>query len=59
MAGHFGGWGDDTLQLKLLLVVVVAVASLHALTPRSRAVSIAVLLGSLAVVWLGVELSHG
>ena len=60
MAGHYGRWGDDTLQLKLLLVVVVAVLTgLHALAPRSRAVSIAVLAGSLAVVWLGVELSHG
>ena len=60
MAGHFERWEDDTLRLKLLLVVVVVVlAALHALTPRSRGLSIAVLAGSLAVVWLGVELSHG
>jgi len=59
MADHFGRWADDTLQLKLLLVVVVGVlTTLHTLTPRSRAVSVAVGIGSLAVVWLGVELSH-
>jgi uncharacterized membrane protein len=60
MAGHFERWEDDTLQLKLLLVVVVvALVGLHAVTPRSRALSIAVLTGSLAVAWLGVELAHG
>jgi putative copper export protein len=60
MAGHFERWGDDTLQLKLLLVVVVvALVGLHAVTPRSRALSIAVLTGSLAVAWLGVKLAHG
>jgi uncharacterized membrane protein len=37
MAGHFDRWGDDTLQLKLALVVVVVVlVGLHAVTPRSR-----------------------
>jgi uncharacterized membrane protein len=60
MAGHFERWGDDTLQLKLvLLVAVVVLVGLHAVTPRSRALSIAVLAGSLAVAWLGVELAHG
>ena len=60
MAGHFARWGDDTLQFKLVLVVVVvALAGLHAVTPRTRALSIAVLAGSLAVTWLGVELAHG
>ena len=60
MAGHYERWEDDTLQLKLLLVVVVVVLTgLHAVTPRSRALSVALLAGSLAVVWLGVELAHG
>jgi uncharacterized membrane protein len=60
MAGHFDRWGDDTLQLKLALVVVVVVlVGLHAVTPRNRALSIAVLACSLAVAWLGVELAHG
>ena len=60
LADHFGRWGDDTLQLKLLLLVVVAVLTgMHALTPQSRALSVAVLLGSLVIVWLGVELAHG
>jgi hypothetical protein len=50
---------DDRLRLKLLLVIVIAVLTgLHALAPRSRAVSVAVLLGSLGIVRLGVKLSH-
>jgi hypothetical protein len=60
LADHFGRWQDDTLRLKLFLVVVVGVlTAMHTLSPRSRAVSVAVLLGSVGVVWLGVELSHG
>jgi peptidoglycan/LPS O-acetylase OafA/YrhL len=60
MAGHFARWGDDALQLKLVLVVVVvALAGLHAVTPHTRALSIVVLAGSLVVTWLGVELAHG
>ena len=59
MAGHLGRWGDDTLQLKLVLLgVVVVLTAFHAITPHSRAVSIAVFAGSLLVVWLGVSLSH-
>ena len=59
MADHLGRWGDDTLQLKLaLLVLVVVLTTFHAVTPHSRAVSLAVFAGSLLVVWLGVSLSH-
>ena len=57
MAAHFDLWEDGALQLKLLLVVLVGVlTALHAVAPRSRAVSIAALGTSLVVVWLGVDL---
>jgi putative copper export protein len=59
MAERSGRWGDDTLQLKLVVLAFVAVlAAFHAITPRNRAISIAVFAGSLALVWLGVSLSH-
>ena len=50
---------DDVLQVKLMLVVLVGVLIvLHIASPRSRALSVLVLLVSLAVVWLGVDLAH-
>ena len=59
MASHFGLWQDDVLRLKLALVVLIGVLiALHIAAPTSRALSIAVLLASLLVVWLGVELTH-
>ena len=59
MASHLQRWHDNTLQLKLaLIVLVVVLLGLHAVAPRSRALSMAVLLASLLIVWLGVELSH-
>jgi hypothetical protein len=59
MAAHFARWHDHELQIKLMLVVLVGVLiGLHIITPVSRAISIAVLLVSLVVVWLGVDLSH-
>ena len=57
MAQHFDLWEDGALQLKLLLVALVGVlTALHAVAPRSRAVSMAALGTSLVVVWLGVDL---
>ena len=59
MASHFALWQDDVLRLKLALVVLIGVLiALHIAAPTSRALSIAVLLASLLVVWLGVELTH-
>lgn len=59
MAQRTDRWGDDTLQLKLVvLAVVIVLTVLHALVPRSRPLTLAVLAGSLAIVWLGVSLSH-
>ncbi|MEO8687883.1 MAG: hypothetical protein ABI611_06655 [Solirubrobacteraceae bacterium] len=59
MASHFALWHDDVLRLKLMFVVLIGVLiALHIAAPRSRALSVAVLLASLLVVWLGVELTH-
>jgi putative copper export protein len=59
MASHLDRWHDDTLQLKLaLLVLVVVLLGLHAVAPRSRALALTVMLASLGIVWLGVELAH-
>jgi len=59
MADHFGRWSDDTLQAKLAVLVLAGVLmALHVASPRSRPVSIALLLASLAVAWLGVALTH-
>jgi len=59
MASHFARWQDDVLQGKLALVVLIGVLiGLHVVAPTSRALSVALFLASLAVVWLGVELTH-
>ena len=59
MASHYALWSDTTLHAKLMLIVLIGVlTALHVVTPYTRAVSIAVFLTSLAVVWLGVALSH-
>jgi putative copper export protein len=59
MASHLQRWQDDTLQLKLGLIVLVAVLiGFHAITPRSRVLSLTVLVVSLLIAWLGVELAH-
>lgn len=59
LASHLASWQADVLQIKLMLVVLVGVLlGFHAITPNSRAISIAVLTTSLLIVWLGVELAH-
>jgi len=59
MASHFSLWGNDVLQAKLAVVVLVGVlVGLHIASPRSRALSLALVAASMLVVWLGVDLSH-
>lgn len=59
MASHFGRWGDDMLNAKLaVLVLVGALTGLHIATPHSRAVSVALFVTTLLVLWLGVSLTH-
>ena len=55
MASHFHRWGDSTLQVKLGLVVVVAILiGVHMRRPQWHAVDGAIFLVSLAIVWLGI-----
>ena len=57
MATHDSLWGDGTLQAKLALVVVAAVlVLLHIRRPDLHVLDGAILLVSLAIVWLGVTL---
>jgi uncharacterized membrane protein len=60
MATHFHRWGDGTLQLKLALVVVVAILVVwHIRRPAMHALEALTFLLSLVIVWLGVVLAHG
>jgi uncharacterized membrane protein len=60
MASHYEKWGDSTLQVKLALVLVVAVLTVwHMRRPSMHALEGAIFLVSLAIVWLGVSLAHG
>jgi len=55
MASHFHRWHDSTLQVKLGLVVVVALLiGAHMRKPESHALDAAIFLLSLAIVWLGI-----
>lgn len=59
MAHHLGRWDDGAMQLKLVLVAVIgALTAGHVVTPHAGLLSAGLLLASLAVVWLGVGLSH-
>ena len=59
MASHYNLWSESKLQAKLgLLVLVFVLTGLHTVTPYTRAISIAVLLTSIAIVWFGVALSY-
>jgi len=59
MASHYHLWSESKLQAKLgLLVLVFVLTGLHTVTPYTRAISIAVLLTSIAIVWFGVALSY-
>ena len=60
MASHYDLFGSSTLQWKLGLVALVAgLTLLHLRWPRLHALQGAILLASLAIVWLGLELAVG
>jgi hypothetical protein len=55
MASHFHRWSDSTLQVKLGLVVLVAVLiGAHMRRPTEHALDGAIFLVSVAIVWLGI-----
>jgi uncharacterized membrane protein len=59
MADHFGRWSDGTLQVKLVLVAVAGLLVLiHMRRPNQHWLEGAVFVVSLAIVWLGVSLTH-
>ena len=59
LASHYGRWSDPALHAKLgLLVVVGVLVALHRRRPGSRALNIAMLVASLAIVAFGVALAH-
>ena len=54
-ASHFHKWSDTNLQVKLGLVVMVAVLiHLHMRRPAWHVLDAAIFLVSLAIVWLGI-----
>jgi uncharacterized membrane protein len=59
MATHYDLWDSGELAAKLALVALTAALVLwHLRRPASHALMGAVLLASLAIVWLGVDLAH-
>ena len=43
----------------MLLVLVAVLTGLHVISTRTKAISIALVAGSLLIVWLGLRLTHG
>lgn len=59
MASHYQLWDDDELQLKLALVALTAVlVALHLRWGRLHVLQAAVFLATLAIVWIGLDLSY-
>jgi uncharacterized membrane protein len=59
MADHFDLWGAEKLHVKLALVAVAGLLVLwHIRRPQQHWIEGVVFLVSLAIVWLGVALSH-
>ncbi len=60
MAFHEDLWASGRLQLKLILVALVAVLVIwHMRRPAWHVLEVAIFAGSLAIVWLGLTLVHG
>jgi uncharacterized membrane protein len=59
LASHYHRWGDTTLQVKLGLVVLVAILiGAHMRRPQWHVLDGAILAVSLAIVWLGVAVAQ-
>lgn len=60
MASHFGLWDDATLAVKLGLVALAAgLVVWHMRRPALHVLEAAILVVSLAIVWLGLALAAG
>lgn len=58
LASHYHLFGSSTLQWKLgLVALVIGLTFLHLRWPKLHALQGAILLASLAIVWLGLELA--
>jgi uncharacterized membrane protein len=58
LASHEHAWGSSTLQVKIgLVAVLVVLAAAHLRFPRVHALQGAILLVTLAVVWLGIRVA--
>lgn len=59
MASHYELWDSSTLQWKLALVgAVIGLTIVHLRRPKLHILQAAILLASLAIVWLGLELAN-
>jgi hypothetical protein len=59
LAAHYHRWGDTTLQVKLGLVVLVAILiGAHMRRPELHVLDGAIFAVSLAIVWLGVVVAR-
>lgn len=59
MASHYGLWDDGELQLKLALVgLTVVLVGLHLRWGNAHLLQAAVFLATLAIVWIGLDLSY-
>lgn len=60
MASHYQLWGDSVLRAKLMILVLIGIITgLHVTTPNTRVLSIALLVASFVIVWLGLKLTYG
>jgi hypothetical protein len=60
MASHFDDWGRSVLHVKLALIALVGgLIGLHVVRARTRGLSIALVVVSLVIVWLGLKLTYG
>jgi uncharacterized membrane protein len=59
MASYFHVWGSSTFHIKLALVAITAALVVwHIRRPKLHVLEGVIFLASLAIVWLGVSLSH-
>lgn len=59
MASHFGLWDSGILQVKLALVaLVIVLTAVHMRFPRMHSLQGVIFLATLAIVWLGLDLTR-